>query len=440
MNNRRSFIKTSAAAAGTVPLFNIGVAGASPNEKLNLASFGASGKAGSDIGMLNRTGWVNLVAVAEVDDTRTEKIRKNYPNTRIYKDWRELLEKEGDKLDAVSISTPDHMHASIAIPAMKMGLHVFDQKPLAHNLYETRRMTEIAKETGVVTQMGIQLASSTYERLAVQMVKDGVIGKVKEVHMFCHKGWGDSTPRPDRTEPVPDTLDWDLWCGVGPQAGYIGDKYYHPGGWRKRLDYGCGTLGDMGCHIFSPMFGALDLRAPISVQSLGGVPNEYNWALDEKFEYIFPGNALTAGKTVKVTWYDGKQRPPKEFNEMFGEKMPKQGNIFVGTDGILLAPHMQLPVPYPREKYAEYRYPKLPPRDHYKDFVNAARGEAVKPIADFVDYAGPLTETVLQGGLASRFPNEVLKWDAAKLRFTNNVDANQFIKREYRKGWEIEGL
>jgi predicted dehydrogenase len=440
MNNRRSFVKSSALAGASLPLFNIGTAGASSSGMLNHANFGAGGKARSDIGMMNRTGKINLVAVAEVDETRAAKVKEEFPNARIYKDWRVLLEKEHANLDSVCISTPDHMHAPIAIPAMKMGLHVFGQKPLAHNLYETRRMTEIAKETGVVTQMGIQVASSTYERLTVKMIQDGVIGKVKEVHMFCHKTWGDSTPRPDRNDPIPETLNWDLWCGVGPKVDYIGEKYYHPGGWRKRLDFGCGTLGDMGCHIFSPMFSSLGVKAPISIKSVGGVPNAHNWALNEKFEYTFPGNSRTAGKTVKVTWYDGKHLPPQEFRDMFGEKMPKIGNVFVGTDGVLLAPHMQLPIPYPREKYAEYRYPKLPARNHYGDFVNAILGEKVKPIADFVDYSGALTETVLLGALSSHLPNETLKWNPANLRFTNNDTANTFISREYRKGWEIDGL
>ncbi len=196
----------------------------------------------------------------------------------------------------------------------------------------------------------------------------------------------------------------------------------------------------MGCHIYSPMFHALNLKAPLSVKSIGGVPNKTNWAVDEKVEYVFPGNERTAGKTLMATWCDGALRPPRELQEIFGEKMPQQGGIFIGTEGILLAPHGGLPVPYPREKFAEYRYPKIPARHHYKDFINAVRGEDVKPIADFYEYGGPLTETVLLGGLASRFPNEVLMWDARKLRFTNNKAANEFIRCDYRKGWEVDGL
>ncbi len=439
MANRRAFIAKTSLAGASLPLFNIGTAGASPNEMVNHASFGAKGMAMTDINNLARDDHFNLVAVAEVDDNRLDKVKEVFPDVRVYKDWRILLEKERKNLDSVNVSTPDHMHAPIAVTAMNMGLHVYGQKPLAHNLYETRRMAEIAKQTGVVTQMGIQLSSTTYERLAVRMLRDGVIGKVKEIHLFSNKTWGDPLPLPTRTDPIPASLNWDLWCGTGPKKPYL-DGYYHPFHWRKRLDYGTGTLGDMGCHIYSPMFHALDLRAPVSVKSVGGVPNKDNWAVDEKFEYIFPGGKYTAGKTLKATWYDGAQLPPPELMEMFGEKMPKQGNIFIGTEGVLLAPHVGLPVPYPREKFAEFRYPKIPVRNHYKDFLNAVRGEKIELLADFSTYGGPLTEAVLLGALASRFPNKTLQWDAAKLRFKNNRAANKFIRNEYRKGWEVEGL
>ena len=439
MRNRRSFIRTSVATGAALPFFNSGASGRTVDQKVNHASFGAAGMAFSDIKNLARSKHFNLVAVAEVDDSRLEKVRAQFPNARIYKDWRVLLEKEHKNLDSVNVSTPDHMHAPIGMTAMNLGLHVYGQKPLAQNLYETRRMAEVAQAKGRITQMGIQLSSGTYERLAVRMIQDGVIGKIKDVHMFCHKTWGDPKPRPDRTDPVPSSLDWDLWCGTAPKPAYL-NNYYHPGQWRKRLDYGTGTLGDMGCHIYSPMFGALGVRHPLSVKSIGGAPNATNWAIDEKFEYIFPGTPYTAGKTIKVTWSDGALRPPQEFIELFDKKMPKQGSIFIGTEGVLLAPHNQLPIPYPREKFAAYRYPKLPARNHYTDFIDAVRGEAVKPIANFHEYGGPLTETVLLGALSSRFPNKTLKWDAANLQFTNHKQANLFIRNEYRTGWNVDGL
>ncbi|VGO12386.1 1,5-anhydro-D-fructose reductase [Pontiella desulfatans] len=435
--SRRAFVKASAVAG--LPLFNIGTAGASPNGMLNHASFGVTGMANRDLKTLVRSDHLKLVAVADVDETALATVREEFPDVRVYKDWRVLLEKEHKNLDSVNVSTPDHMHAPIGVSAMNLGLHVYGQKPLAQTLYETRRMAEIAKEKGVVTQMGTQLTSSTYERLAVKMIQDGVIGKVKEVHIFSNKTWGDPQPLPDRSDPVPAGLDWDLWCGIAAERPYIKGGY-HPKTWRKRLDFGTGTLGDMGCHIYSPMFAALGLRAPLAVKSVGAVPNETNWAIDEKLEYVFPGNRYTAGKTVKATWCDGSVRPPREFVEMFGEKMPRQGGVYIGTDGILLVPHGGLPVPYPREKFADYRYPKFPARDHYKDFIAAACGENVKPLADFHDYGGPLTETVLLGSLATRFPDERLEWDAANLRFINSSAANAFVRREYREGWEVEGV
>jgi predicted dehydrogenase len=407
---------------------------------VNHASIGVGGMMGfNDVVSFTRDENLKLVAVAEVDDRQLAKVKERCPDVRVYKDWRVMLEKEHMNLHSINVCTPDHMHAAIAVTAMNLGLAVYGQKPMAQTLYETRRMGEIAKERGLVTQMGTQLTSSTYERLAVKMIQDGVIGKVKEVFIFSDKTWGDPEPIPEGNDPVPAEFDWDLWCGVAPKPPYL-KGYYHPYNWRKRLDYGTGTLGDMGCHIYSPMFAAMSLKAPISVKSIGGVPNKTNWAVDEKFEYVFPGNAYTAGDTIKVTWTDGSLLPPQEFIDMFGEKMPKQGGIFVGTEGILLAPHAGLPVPYPRDNYKEFHYPKLKARNHYGDFIAAVRGEEVKPLADFYEYGGPLTETVLLGALSSRFPNKELKWDAKKLRFTNCDEANAFVKRTYRAGWEVEGL
>jgi predicted dehydrogenase len=439
MQTRRTFIRKASLTASTLPLFNIARAGVSANSILSHASFGASGMAFADLKTLSGNPHVNLTAVAEVDESKLKHLKKAFPDVRVYKDWRILLDKEHKQLDSVNVSTPDHMHAPIGITAMRMGLHVYGQKPLAQTLYETRRMSEIAKETGVVTQMGTQLTSSTYERLAARIVQDGVIGKIKEVYIFSHKTWGDPKPRPDRKDPVPVDFDWDLWLGVAEDRPFI-DGYYHPEIWRSRLDFGTGTLGDMGCHIYSPMFQALGLRAPISVKSTGSVPNEHSWAIDEAFEYVFRGSDLTEEDTIKVSWTDGSLRPPRKFLEIFGDRMPEQGSIFVGTDGILLQPHGELPIPYPREKFADYRYPKFEARRHYEDFINAIRGEKVKPLADFVDYGGPLTETVLIGALASRFPQETLSWDVKSLRFTNSNKANEFIKKTYRKGWEIENM
>ena len=439
-NSRRNFVKASAVVGATLPVLTSSAAKkVTPGKKFNHASLGANGKAWSDIKQLMRGGHANLIAVAEVDETRTNKVREAYPDARIYKDWRELLKKEHKNLSSINVSTPDHMHAPMVMTALNLGLHVYGQKPVAHDLYETRKIALAAKKSGLITQMGNQLASSTYERLAHKIVQDGVIGKIKEIHMMCYKTWGDPKPRPNKKDPVPSTLDWDGWCGAGPKVPYI-KGYYHPSNWRKRLAYGTGTLGDMGCHIFSNMFGALGFRHPISVTSLGGKPNKYNWAINEKFEYIFKGNDRTEKETIKVTWYDGSLRPPKNIAKLVGGKLPKTGTIFVGTKGALLAEHGKLPKPFPRKKFEKYHYPKIPPRDHYLDFMKAVAGEDIKLISDFYDYGCPLTETVLLGALASHFPKVTLEWDAAKLQFTNSPDANKLIRQKYRAGWEVKGL
>lgn len=384
---------------------------------------------------------VHLVAVAEVDDAQIAVLKKRQPDLKfkVYQDWRELLDKEHRNLDSVNVSVPDHMHAPIGMTAMQHGLHVYGQKPLTQTVHEARRMTETAKESGVVTQMGVQFTTTQYERMTVQMVQDGVVGKIKEAYVFSHKTWGDPDPLPAMTDPVPAGLDWDLWCGVAAERPYL-DKYYHPKQWRKRLDFGTGTLGDMGCHIYSPMYRALGVGAPISVKSVGGMPNQTNWAVNEKVVYLFPGSKYTANDTIKVEWCDGDHRVPAEYLEMFGEKMPPQGCLFVGTEGVLLQGHQTLPVAYPRDKHQDYRYPKLSPRDHYTDFLKAVSGEKVTPLANFIDFGGPLTEAILLGSIATRFPQETLYWDAKKLQFKNQPQADRHLRKKYRKGWDVAGL
>lgn len=437
--NRRSFLKTTALAGTAVSLFNIKASGSSPNDMIRHASFGASGHALRDLDHFRRHRHFELVAFAEVDENKMGEARKIFPDARIYKDWRDLLEKEGDHLDSVNVSTPDHSHAPIAATAMNMGLHVFVQKPMGHTIYETRRLTEIARERGVVTQMGIQLSSRMAERMVAAILQAGTIGKIKEIHLFSNKVWGDMDPVPDREDAIPEGLDWDTWCGPGPLVPFLKD-YYHPLSWRKRQPFGTGTLGDMGCHTYSPMFQALGLDYPISVTSRGEPPaNMHNWSAHQEYEYIFPGNQYTAQDTIAATWYDGRRRPPVEVAELVGGTLPDQGNVFIGTDGVMLAPLDSTPTLYPAEQFEAFRYPRLRPINFHGSFLDAVRGEPVHPSAPF-DYSGPLTEAVLLGTVATHFPGEKLLWDASSLRFTNNNDANQYLRRPYRQGWEVEGL
>lgn len=436
---RRDFLKTLGTAALTAPFITSGLlAQQAAPRKLRHASFGVGGMGWNDLTQLSAHPRFQLVAFCDVDTQRIEIAKKKFPDARVYRDWRELLEKEEDNIDSVNVSTPDHMHAPIGVTAMQLGKHVYGQKPLAHDLYEVRRMTEIAAKKKVVTQMGIQIHSAAAYRVGVRMLQDGAVGKIKEVHSWCPKSWGDTAPKPDRNDPVPATLDWDLWLGVCAERPYIGEAYYHPDNWRKRLDFGTGTFGDMGCHIFDPVFKALALAAPTSVRSEGPAPNQWNWALDSKIHYQFTGTKYTADKTLPVTWYDGAAKPPAEILALLEKDAPPHsGSIFVGTDGVLVLPHISKPILYPDAKFLDYKYPQLVEVDHWGSFIDACLGEG-KTSAHF-GYAGPLTEAVLLGGVASRFPQTTLEWNARKLKF-NLAEANQHVQRTYRKGWRVKGL
>lgn len=435
---RRAFLKQAALVGLGTPWIARRLFGASPNGILRHASFGASGMAGADIDAITRHPKIQLVAVADVDRDRAAGLKQKFPDLRIYQDWRKLLDQEKE-LDTANVSTPDHMHAPIAMSALRRGLHVYCQKPLTHDVYEARQVTRVAREKRLVTQMGIQIHSASEYRLAVQLIQDLAIGKVREVHSWSGKKWGDPAPRPDRTDPVPPNLDWDLWLGVCAPRPYLGDGYYHPGNWRKRLDFGTGTFGDMGCHIYDPVFKALDLTAPISVRSEGPTPNAWNWAVNAVIHYVFPGTQYSDGATVKVTWYDGDARPPKDVQALAGEEpFPDQGSLFIGTKGVLLLPHIAAPRLLPEKDYETYPMPKVAGDDHWKQWVEAVLGNG-RPAARF-DYSGPLTEAVLLGGVATHFPQTTLEWDATKLRFKNQREADRLVRRRYRKGWEVREL
>jgi predicted dehydrogenase len=412
-------------------------AGAAPSETLLHASFGASGMAGSDIGSLTASKNLKLVAVAEVDAGRAADIKKKFPDLRVYTDWRVLLDKEKD-LHSVNVSTPDHMHAPITMTAIHRGLHVYTQKPLTQTIYEARQLTKAAADKKVVSQMGIQIHSAAEHRTIVATVQAGAIGKVKEVHSWSGKQWGDRKPRPDRKDPIPPELDWDVWLGVAADRPYIGNGYYHPGNWRKRLDFGTGTFGDMGCHILDPVFGALALTAPTSVRSEGDVPNDDSWGLDNRVVFTFPGTKHTT-EAVTLTWYNGTLRPPEDVLKLARvAKVSDQGSIYVGTEGVMYSPYIAFPTVIPNGGGPAPALTRMGGENHYLQFVEACRGNGTTS-APFA-YSGPLTESVLLGCLATRFPKTTLQWDAAKLKVTNEEKANQFVRKTYRKGWEVEGL
>ncbi len=379
----------------------------------------------------------DLVAVADVDLCLVPRVQELFPAVRVYQDWRELLKRE-QRLDSVNVSTPDHMHAAVAMAAMRRGLHVYVQKPLAATLREVRAMTTLAARRRVVSQMGIQVSSSVPQRLGEAVVRSGAIGKVKEVHTFSNKSWGLEGAPPDGSDPVPPALDWEGWLGVAPERAYRKDAY-HPGQWRRLIDFGTGTLGDMGCHIFSPPYRALGLTAPVRLTSHGDPPTGEYWSVRGKVHYVYPGTAITAGETVDVTWYDGSERPPAPVVELAGGSLPDQGTVFVGTEGTLVLPHGgDKPLLHPAGKFASLAMPVIEPRDHYAEFLDAVLAQG-RCSAGF-DYAGPLTESVLLGNVAAFFPGETLEFDAKALRFRSKPDADRRLTRRYRKGWEIQGL
>jgi predicted dehydrogenase len=437
--SRRSFLKHLGVAGLAAPFVTRGLLAQSPNEVLRHASFGASGMARADLDALTGSSFVKLVAAADVEAARAQSLKQQFPGVRLYTDWREMLDQEQNHIDSVNVSTPDHMHAPMAMSAMQLGKHVYCQKPLTHDIYEARQLTRFAREKKLVTQMGIQIHSESTYRLAVKLIQDLTIGKVKEVHTWSNKKWGDPEPRPNRRDPVPDGLNWDLWLGVAAERPFIGGGYYHPGNWRKRLDFGTGTFGDMGCHIYDPVFKALNLTAPLSVRSEGPTPNGVNWANNALVHYVFPGTAFTEGETVTVTWYDGDQKPPRDVLSLLeGDPVPPQGSIFLGAKGVMCLPHIAKPTLFPDAQFKDFPYPKVESHNHWTQFAEACRGRGVT--AAGFDYSGPLTEAVLLGGVASRFPHTTLDWDAQALQFTNVPEATQYLRRSYRKGWEVTGL
>jgi predicted dehydrogenase len=433
---RRSALKQFLAAGLAAPFVFRRHATAVPSETVYHASIGAGGQAWADIQALAKSEHLKLVAVADVDLARTADAKKKFTDVKVYQDWRELLDKEKN-LNSVNVSTPDHMHAAVTMRAMRQGLHVYTQKPLTRTVYEARQLTKVARDKKLVTQMGIQIHSSESHRQVVALIQDGAIGKVQEVQSWSNKTWGDHKPRPDRKDDVPADLNWDFWLGVAAERPFI-KGYYHPGEWRRRVDFGTGTFGDMGCHILDPVFGALALTAPTSVLSLSDEPNEDSWGTSSLVEYTFPGTKYT-GDTLKLTWYDGDRvkhvQAPKELG---GRKLSDQGSLFVGTEGVLYSPYLQgAPVLLPEEKFKDHKMPKPGSESHYLQFVEACRGNG-KTSTPF-DYSGPLTEMVLLGCLAARSFKQPFKWDAAEMKSDLDI-INKHVRPTYRKGWAVEGL
>ncbi len=468
--SRRTFIKTGAAAAAgfmIVPRHVLGGKGfRAPSDKLVVAGIGVGGKGASDIKAFYDSGKAEIGFLCDVDDRRAAGSVKAFPKATYYKDFREMLDKEHKHIDAVSVSGPDHNHAIHALPAMQLGKHVYVQKPLTHDVYEARVLTDEAKKYKVVTQMGNQGASGDGVRIMREWFDAGVIGKVHTVYCWTNRPvWPQGIQWPPQKAPVPKELDWNLWLGTAPYKDYV--EKLVPFNWRGWWDYGTGALGDMGCHLLEVPFSMLGLTYVQDVQaSVGSV------YVDEFKRGYFPESCppssyatMTFPKTPKTKgpvtlhWMDGGIQPtrPEELgpNEAFGDG--GNGILIIGTKGKMLAdtygrkPRL-LPTSKTESVKVKQRYERVPGGDsgHYGQWVEAClAGYGNKEVSAPFEISGPLTEALLMANLAIRgydlkvgdkFPGRDIKliWDNDNMRVTNFDEVNQFVKREYRPGWKLD--
>ena len=372
----------------------------SPNGKLNLVHIGVGGMGSSDREALASHARVQVVGLCDVDATFLAAAKKVSPDAETFADYRKLFEKMGDKVDAVVVSTPDHTHAPASMTALNLGKHVYCQKPLTHDIYEARQVRLIAAEKKVATQMGIQIHASGEYRRATKMIQDGIIGKVSEVHAWSNKNWGYDGPAFEGEDKMPDTLAWEQWIGTAAMRPYKKDVY-HPFNWRKLIDFGTGTLGDMGVHIFDTPFRALELTFPTKVKTSCRKPTGVGHPEKNQVRYEFPGTKHTTEKLI-WNWYDGVDAPPEKLT-LGDRKLPGQGSLFIGEKGKLLLPHIGNPQIFgDNDEMQRMRLPEMSPLNHYHQWADAALGEGVAS-ANF-DYAGKLTESLLLGCVANRFP------------------------------------
>ena len=445
MTTRRGFLAASAATAGLftiVPRHAVARSGQiAPSDKINIAGIGIGGMGG---GNLKNCEDENIVALCDVDKNYAAPIFARYPKAKVYSDYRKMIDEMKD-MDGVVIATPDHTHAVISMAAMNAGLHVYCQKPLTHDVYEARMLTEAARRTGVTTQMGIQGHSGEGHQLICEWIWAGAIGEVKTVDAWCslsyypfgHAGWSSQwSDRPQDSPAVPEGLDWDLWIGPAPMRPY--HPAYHPAVWRCWWDFGCGMMGDRGVHTLDCVYDALKLGAPDTVVAsvMGG--NAETHPLAAVVEFKFPARENFA--PIKVTWYEGLEPPrPAELED--DRSLPAEGGVLIrGDKGVIMAGvYGDGPRLIPESAMKDFKQPKKTiPRvegTHEQDWIRASK-ERKQASAGF-DYSGPLTEVALLGNVARRFPGKLLKWSAADLKVTNLPAANEWVRRPYREGWTL---
>jgi hypothetical protein len=469
-NSRRKFIRNSVLIGSgffIVPRHVLGKGFVAPSDKLRIAGIGSGGKGFSDLSEFAKSPNVSIVALCDVDERQAVNARKKFDKANYYTDFREMLEKEKNNIDACSISTPDHTHAVATIAAMQLGKHVYTQKPLTHDIYEARILTEAAKKYKVVTQMGNQGGSGNGVRIAKEMVDAGMIGEVTEANAWTNRPvWPQGIATPKGNFDVPKEMNWDLWLGTAKKIDF--NPAYHPFNWRGWWAFGTGALGDMACHIMDPIYRILPILYPDSVECSVSTVWKDMWAEGSYIDSCPPSSIIhlnypkNNGKgSIKVSWHDGGLLPkrPDELlpEEEFGNW--DGGVLFIGTKGKLLMdcygdnPRL-LPTKLMKEKQMPAEKIKRVPEGHYVQWVNACiAGYGNAKTSSPFEYAGPFTESILIGNLAIRssmMVNPKLKgwgdkylgrkkllWDAKNMKITNFDEANQFVKRDYREGWSL---
>jgi predicted dehydrogenase len=440
--SRREFLRgaaTAVAAFTIAPRHALGAVAASPSDKLNIACIGIAGRGEAN---LDGVSVENVVALCDVDMRRTGKAFSRFPNAKQYRDYRKMLDEMHRQIDAVVVSTPDHTHAVAAMAAIKRGKHVYCEKPLAHSIHEIRQLMNAARKYKVVTQLGNQGHSFNDIRTFCEWIWDGAIGDVKEIHAACgaiHCRINE-LPRLKEEHPVPPELDWDLWLGP------VKFRRYHPmflpGRWRAWMPFGSGTIGDWVCHVVDPVFWALDLGSPATVQAQaeGYDPKEHADTFPRGTIITFEFPARGKRGPVKLVWLDGVNKIPRPDDLEPGRQVPDTGAIVIGDKGkIMYGSHGAGGVKIiPEEKMKAYKRPPqtLPRvRDHYHDWLEAIRNN--RQAGSNFGYGGPLAELAQLGIVATKMLGRKLVWDAENMRFTNCVEANQFINPPYRRGWVL---
>ncbi len=448
-SNRRNFLKATAALSTfmIVPRHVLGgPAYVAPSDKINIAAVGAGGKGRSDI---QSVAHENIYAICDIDDNRlADTLNQDWAagfkdKTKKYRDYREMLANEPE-IDAVVISTPDHMHTPIASLAMNLGKHVYVQKPLTHTVAEARYLARRAREKNVVTQMGNQGHAEEGARLINELVADGALGTVREVHCWTNRPvWPQGIARPEGQDPVPAHMDWDLWLGAAPQRPFL-ERRYHWFNWRGWLDFGTGVVGDMGAHIIDHPYWALDLGLPTSISaSSSRFGRELEtFPIASKIHFEFPATASRPG--VKMTWYDGGLMPQRPELIENGRQMGDNdgGVLIVGDDNTLMhGVYGRNPCLIPEAKHLAYPTPaKTLDRSPgiYQEWIDAIKDRSKQTTSNF-DYAARLTETMLLGNVATvrASENKVLQYDGANMRFTNDDGANAYLEKQYRPGFGL---